>query len=83
MLFDGFLLETAGSALNKKVKNVNLAHVLGFRTSSQVRSLNKDPHNYRQLLIQMDGSTEDNKLELLGAFKSYKISSRGNAAVAR
>jgi hypothetical protein len=83
MTFDGFLLETVGSALSKKVKDVQLSNVLGFRTSSEVRSLNKDPHKYRQMLIQMEGSTDDNKFELLGAFKNYRLSSRTNAVVTK
>jgi len=81
LTFDGFLLETAGPALNKRVKDVLLSHVLGFRTASQVRSLKKDPHNYRQILIQMDGSTEEYKFELLGAFTKYKLSSKSNTPV--
>ncbi|HVU55377.1 MAG TPA: hypothetical protein VHD83_09995 [Puia sp.] len=76
LTFDGFLLETAGPALNRKVKDILYSNVLGFRTLSQVRSLHKSPNKYRQILIQMEGSTEDHKLELLGAFKALKLSSR-------
>lgn len=73
MSFDGFLLETAGSALDKRVGDVKISRVLGFRTRSQVKSLGKDPGDYQQLLIQMEGSSDGYKLELLGAFKNYKI----------
>jgi hypothetical protein len=83
MTFDGFLLETAGSALEKRVKDVKINQALGFRTASQVRALRKDPHGYRQILIQMLGSTEENKLELLGAFKNYKLSSRPSSSVVK
>jgi hypothetical protein len=83
MSFDGFLLETAGSALDKRVSDVKISQVLGFRTASQVRSFGKAPHDYRQLLIQIEGSTDDHKLELLGAFKNYKITSRPIAVPGR
>jgi hypothetical protein len=73
MSFDGFLLETAGSALDQRVGDVKISRVLGFRTMSQVRAQGKDPSDYQQLLIQMEGSRDDYKLELLGAFKNYKI----------
>jgi hypothetical protein len=83
MTFDGFLLETAGSALDRRVKDVKINQVLGFRTASQVRSLRRDPHSYRQILIQMLGSTDENKLELLGAFKTYRLSSRPSTPVVK
>jgi len=84
MTFDGFLLETSGSALEKKVKDVQLSHVLGFRTLSQVRTLHKKPQDYQQILIQMEGSTEDYKLELLGAFKNnYRLSSKSKTSTVK
>jgi hypothetical protein len=83
MTFDGFLLETAGSALDKRVKDVKINQVLGFRTVSQLRSLRKNPHNYRQIFIQMLGSTDENKLELLGAFKRYRLSSKPSISVVK
>ena len=76
LFFDGILLETSGSSLNRKVKNIQIDEILGFKTSTQLRHLKKNPNNYKQLFIQMEGSNEDNKFELLGAFKNYKISSR-------
>ena len=84
MVFDGFLLETSGSALEKRVKDVQLSQVLGFRTRSQVQTLHKNPHDYQQILIQMEGSTEDYKLELLGAFRNnYRLSSKSMTPTAR
>jgi hypothetical protein len=83
MSFDGFLLETAGSALDKRVSDVMISSVLGFRTMSQVRSSGEDPHDYRQLLIRMEGSTDDYKVELFAAFRQYKIMSRPMPSVGR
>jgi hypothetical protein len=74
--FDGILLETSGSSLNRRVRAIQIDNTLGFRVSSQLRHLHKNPQNYQQIFIQMEGSNEANKLELLGAFKNYKILSR-------
>ena len=76
LTFEGLLFETATPALNKRVKSIQLHSTLGFRATSQLRHLNKNPQNYRQLYIQMEGSDENNKLELLGALKNYKMSPR-------
>jgi hypothetical protein len=77
--FDGILLETASPALNRRVRDVQVNNVLGFRTVSELRSHHKNPDNYRQILIRMEGSTEENKLELLGAFKLNTLNSRRSA----
>ncbi len=76
MAFDGMLFETSGSTLNQVVKDVRFEHVIGFRAASQLRHLNQDPRHYRQMLIQMHGSTDENKRELLGVYKNNKISFR-------
>ncbi len=83
MSFDGFLLETSGSALGRRVSDVKVSSVLGFRTMTQVRAFGKDPHDYRQLLIQMEGSTDDYKLELFAAFRQYKITSKPISSAGR
>ena len=72
--FKGLLFETSGSTLNRRVKNIQFNNTLGFRATSQLRYLKRNPQNYRQMFIQMEGSNDDNKLELLGAFRNYKIS---------
>lgn len=72
----GLLFETSGSTLNKKVKNIQVNNTLGYRASSQLRYLKRDPQNYKQMYIQMEGSSEDNKFELLGAFRNFKISNK-------
>lgn len=76
LLFKGLLLETSGSALNKKVKNVQWDDALGFRVLTQLRYLRENPENYRQLFIQMEGSTDENKFELVGAVSNLKLSRR-------
>jgi len=75
LTFKGLLFETSSSTLNKKVINVQLKNNLGFRALSQLRYLHRNPGNYKQLFIQMEGSSDDNKIELLGALRNYKISS--------
>jgi hypothetical protein len=76
LTFNGFLLETSDSVLNKRVKNIQFDNVLGFRVFAHLRDLNRNPQNYTQMYIQMEGSNEEKKRELLGAVRNYKISSR-------
>ncbi len=73
LTFKGLLFETSSSALNKKVREIQLKDSLGFRALAQLRSLDRNPDNYKQLFIQMEGSTDDNKIELMGAFRNYKF----------
>jgi hypothetical protein len=79
--FRGLLFETSGLTLNRRVMNIQINSTLGFRATSQLRHLNRNPHNYRQMFIQMEGSNDDNKLELLGAFRNYKISPKREAVI--
>ena len=81
LTFKGLLFETSGSTLSKRVKNIQLNNVLGFRAVTQLQHLNRRLENYRQLFIQMEGSNEDNKMELIGALRNYKISSKRLASV--
>jgi len=76
LTFDGLLFETSNPALNRRVKDIRLNSTLGFRAMSQLTHLNRNPNDYRQLFIQMEGSNDNNKLELLGALRNYKLSSR-------
>ncbi len=71
--FKGLLFETATSSLNRRVKYIDLNNTLGFKAITQLRMLNRNPGNYRQLFIQMEGSNDENKIELLGALRNYKI----------
>lgn len=77
--FTGLLFETSNSALNRRVKNIQIYNTLGFRAISQLGNLKQSPAAYRQLFIQMDGSDENNKIELLGALKNYKVLPRRRA----
>jgi hypothetical protein len=76
LTFKGSLFETSNPTLSRRVKAIQLNNVLGFRAMSQLRQLNINPNKYRQLFIQMEGSSENNKVELLGALKDYKVSPR-------
>lgn len=80
LTFKGLLFETSNPTLNKRVKNIKLESTLGFRAISQLRQLNRNPDNYRQLFIQMEGSNENNKLELLGALRNYRVSPRKSSS---
>lgn len=71
--FNGLLFETSGSALNRRVKNIQLDTALGILVIHQLRYLNRNTGNYRQLYIEMEGSNEENKLELIGALRTFKI----------
>lgn len=81
LTFNGLLFETSTPTLNKRVKHIQVNNALGFRALSQLRNLNLNPENYRQLFIQMEGSDDNNKLELIGAFGKYRISARRKAAI--
>jgi hypothetical protein len=74
LTFDGLLFETSRTTLNHTVKDIRFEPIVGYRASSQLRSLKKKPEDYRQLFIQMSDSTDENKRELLGVYKTYKIS---------
>ena len=79
--FKGLLFETSSPTLNRRVKNIQVNRTLGFRALSQLRNLNRNPDNYRQLFIQMEGSDENNKFELVGALRNYRVSSRSDATI--
>ena len=81
LTFKGLLFETSNPALSRRVKNVHLNDVLGFRAISQLRQLNRNPRSYRQLFIQMEGSNDNDKLELLGALRNYKVSPRRSSTI--
>jgi hypothetical protein len=79
--FEGLLLETSTPSLNHRVHIFSLTPGLGFRTTSQLRHLKQDPKHFRQLFIAMEGSTEENKSELLGAISNLKVSRRTKSRV--
>ena len=56
--------------------NIQVNKTLGYRASSQLRQLKRDPQKYKQIYIQMEGSSEENKFELLGAVRNFQISNK-------
>lgn len=70
--FEGLLFETALSSINKTVINVENSHILGIKALSQLRYENKNPHEYRQLLIQMETFGEW-KSELICIYKNFRF----------
>lgn len=72
--FNGLLFETLSPVLDKKVNHIQINGPLGFKSLTQLRYLHEDPHNYEQLFIQMKGSNDENKFELLGAVRNLKLS---------
>lgn len=76
LTFDGLLFESSAPTLNRRVRTVKLSNTLGFRAHSQLSNLNRDPRKYRQIFIEMEGSKDNNKVELMGALTDYRISLR-------
>lgn len=72
--FRGYLFETPTPALNKKIRRVSLRNVLGFNATTLLRRNSIDPNEYRQLLIEMEGSNENFKIELMCVFRNYELS---------
>lgn len=83
MTFKGILFETTGSTLNRVVKNIRFESTVGFRAMSELRQLNRDPHNYGQVFIQMEGSGDNDKRELLGAYRNFSIAPARSRPVKR
>ena len=71
--FKGWVFETPYSVLNKRVGYVNIRKALGFQAHSQLQYLHKDPAGYKQLLIQMQDSNDEHKVELICVFKNHKL----------
>ncbi|MEP6735147.1 MAG: hypothetical protein ABJA70_06485 [Chryseolinea sp.] len=67
------LFETPNPSLNKRVSYIDLDDTLGYKAISQLQFLKKDRKKYKQLFIQMEGSNDDHKLELLGVGKDYNL----------
>jgi hypothetical protein len=70
--FEGLLFETPLSPLNKTVINVENSRILGIKAVSQLRYENKNPNEYKQLLIQMDNFGEW-KSELICVYKNVRF----------
>ncbi len=73
LVFHGLVFETTISALNKKVKRIELRNVLGFKAVVQLGYQGIDPNGYKQLLMEMEGSSSENKIELICVLKDYKM----------
>ena len=61
--FTGLLFETSLPVLNRKVKNIKFRDILGIKALTQLRQLGHFEDNYKQLLLEMEGSTDGNKIE--------------------
>jgi hypothetical protein len=73
LFFNGLLFETPYPTINKKVRMAKLNRVLGFKATTQLRREHKNPKDYKQLYIQMEGSDDENKIELVAALKDYDL----------
>jgi hypothetical protein len=71
--FDGLVFETPSLVLNREVIRTEYSHILGYKSMTQLQHQNKNPSEYKQLLIELNGSTADYKNELLCAFKDYQL----------
>lgn len=74
--FDGLIFETPLTSVNKKVKLAEINNNLGIKALSQLRYENKNPFEYKQLLIQMENQSDEWKTELICVFKKIKITKR-------
>lgn len=74
LAYDGFLFETPSIMFyDKSVKKTFYSKNLGFKAITQLRHFNYNVEEYYQLLIVLDGSTDDFKQELTCVFKNYSI----------
>lgn len=73
LTFKGMLFETPSSALNKKVQHVERNRNIGFKALTQLRTQNLDVSKYEELLIQMQGNTQEFKIELLCVSDDFKF----------
>ncbi|MHA8055519.1 hypothetical protein VR611_06195 [Aquirufa nivalisilvae] len=70
---NGLLFETTTPVINRKVTNVNLKSVLGFKAITELRNQSTNPNDFRQLLIEMEGSTSEYKIEIICVFRKHKL----------
>ena len=77
--FEGYLFESGISGLNRRIIQVNVRNVLGFKAVNQLQYDGVNTRDYKQILFEMEGSFDDNKIELIAVFKkiSFSNSSRG------
>ena len=69
----GLLFETPSPVTDKKVLKVDLKTVLGFKAMTELRNQELTPSEYQQLLIEMEGSTSDYKIELICVFRQHNL----------
>ena len=73
LFFDGLLFESTSPVANKKVHQVFLEDTLGFRALTELRHQNLNIREYKQLLLKMEDSTNDYKVELICVFKKHRL----------
>ena len=76
LTFKGYLFETGYVALNKRVEHANLRRTLGFKAVTQLRYEGENPAEFKQLLIQMEGSDDENKIEIISVFKEFSLTTK-------
>ena len=74
--FRGLLFESPYPVLNRKVKILELNNTLGFKAVTQLRFLGLDPMPYNQLYIEMEGSTNVHKIELICVSMSFNLKTK-------
>ncbi len=77
LTLDGFIFKNIPLSLDKFIKNIYIGDISGFCCISNLRNLNKNINDYKTITIEMEESTQDNPIELVGAIKSYKIYKNG------
>jgi hypothetical protein len=71
--FDGVLFQTGTSVVGNKIAEFDLSETPGFKCWNELQRLGKNPSEYDQLYIRMEGSTEQNKIELLCGCKNIRV----------
>ena len=69
----GLLFETPSPATDRKVLKIDLKTVLGFKALTELRNQDLNPQDFQQLLIEMEGSTGEYKIELICVFRQHKL----------
>lgn len=70
--FDGLIFETTTSPINKKVVSVKDSRLLGIKSMSQLRYENKNPSDYKELLIKM-GYSGSWKSEIICTYNEIRF----------
>lgn len=73
LTFEGTVFETINSSLGKKVQYSNITNTIGIKGIYYLGKANKSWGEYQQLFLEMEGSNDENKTELICIVKNCKF----------